>query len=143
MSLQNTSFKMCGPIILSFIVNWWVIPCEITNESLPIVFILSTQSVHPIRFHNSEYQPPVTFGSRVTWCQISSMSKIRSTSIGHNLFLFLFLRVSLVPVAINLKLIQTWNFRVWTRVHSSWLGQKIRDDSRNIFLEKGKFWWSI
>ena len=29
----------------------WVIPCEIThskNESLPIVFILSTQSVHPI-----------------------------------------------------------------------------------------------
>ena len=37
-----------------------VIPCEIThlkNESLPIVFILSTKSAHPMRFHNSEYQP--------------------------------------------------------------------------------------
>ena len=46
-----------------------VIPCEIThakNESLPIVFILSTQSVHPMRVHNPEYQPPVTSGSRVT-----------------------------------------------------------------------------
>ena len=49
----------------------WVIPCEIThskNESLPIVFILSTQSVHPMRFHNPEYQPPVTSGSRGTGC---------------------------------------------------------------------------
>ena len=32
------------------------------NESLPIDFILSTQSVHPIRVHNPEYQPPVTSG---------------------------------------------------------------------------------
>ena len=48
-----------------------VIPCEIThskNESLPIVFILITQSVHPMRVHNPEYQPPVTSGSRVTGC---------------------------------------------------------------------------
>ena len=48
-----------------------VIPCEIThskNESLLIVFILSTQSVHPMRVHNPEYQPPVTSGSRVTGC---------------------------------------------------------------------------
>ena len=48
-----------------------VIPCEIThskNESLPNVFILSTQSVHPMRVHNPEYQPPVTSGSRVTGC---------------------------------------------------------------------------
>ena len=48
-----------------------VIPCEIThskNESLPIVFIRSTQSVHPIRFNNPEYQPPVTSGSRETGC---------------------------------------------------------------------------
>ena len=47
----------------------WVIPCEIThskNESLPIVFIFSTQRVHPMRFYNPEYQPPVTSGSRVT-----------------------------------------------------------------------------
>ena len=47
----------------------WVIPCEIThskNESLPIVFILSTKSVHPMRFHNPEYQPPVTSGSTGT-----------------------------------------------------------------------------
>ena len=43
--------------------NFRVIPCEIThskNESLPIVFIRSTQSVHPMRFHNPEYQLPVT-----------------------------------------------------------------------------------
>ena len=49
----------------------WVIPCEIThskNESLPIFFILSTQSVHPMRVHNPEYQPPVTSGSIVTGC---------------------------------------------------------------------------
>ena len=53
------------------IFSLWVIPCEIThskNESLPIVFILSTQSVHPMRVHNPEYQPPVTSGSRVTGC---------------------------------------------------------------------------
>ena len=46
-----------------------VIPCEIThsnNESLPIVFILSTQSVHSMRFHNPEYQPPVTLEPEVT-----------------------------------------------------------------------------
>ena len=36
------------------------------NESLLIVFILSTQSDHPMRFHNPEYQPPVTSGSRET-----------------------------------------------------------------------------
>ena len=50
-----------------------VIPCEIThskNVSLSIVFILSTQSVHPMRVHNPEYQPPVTSGSRVTGCAI-------------------------------------------------------------------------
>jgi hypothetical protein len=49
----------------------WVIPCEIThlkNVSLQIVFILSTQSVHSMRVHNPEYQPPVTSGSRVTGC---------------------------------------------------------------------------
>ena len=49
----------------------WVIPCEIThskNGSPPIVFILSTQSIHPMRVHNPEYQPPVTSGSRVTGC---------------------------------------------------------------------------
>ena len=49
--------------------NGRVIPYEIThskNESLLIVFILSTQSVHPMRVHNPEYQPPVTSGSRVT-----------------------------------------------------------------------------
>ena len=49
----------------------WVIPCEITqskNESLPIVFILSTQSVYPMRFPNPEYQPPMTSGSRETEC---------------------------------------------------------------------------
>ena len=39
-----------------------------SNASLPIVFILSTQSVHPMRVHNPEYQPPVTSGSRVTGC---------------------------------------------------------------------------
>ena len=46
-----------------------VIPCEIThskNESLLIV--CSTQSVHPMRFHNPGYQPSVTFGSRETGC---------------------------------------------------------------------------
>ena len=46
-----------------------VIPCKIIhskNESLPIVFILSTQSAHPMRVHNPEYQPPVTSGSSVT-----------------------------------------------------------------------------
>ena len=55
-----------------------VIRCEIThskNESLPIVF---TQSVHPMRVYNPEYQPPVTSGSRV---QISSISKNQPTSI--------------------------------------------------------------
>ena len=36
------------------------------NESLPIIFIGSTQSVHPMRLHNPEYQPPVTSGSRET-----------------------------------------------------------------------------
>ena len=49
----------------------WVIPCEFThpkNESLTIVFIHSTQSVHPMRFHNPEYQSPVTSGSRETGC---------------------------------------------------------------------------
>ena len=48
-----------------------VILCEITHskkKSLPIVFILSTQSVHPMIFHNPEYQPPVTSGSRETGC---------------------------------------------------------------------------
>ena len=48
-----------------------VIPCEIThskNASLTIVFILSTQSVHAMRVHNPEYQPPVTSGSSVTGC---------------------------------------------------------------------------
>ena len=47
------------------------IPCEITHSkkgSLPIVFILSTQSVHPMRVHNPEFKPPVTSGSRVTGC---------------------------------------------------------------------------
>jgi hypothetical protein len=46
-----------------------VIRCEIThskNESLPIVFILSTQRVHPMRVHNPEYQPPVTLEPEVT-----------------------------------------------------------------------------
>ena len=38
------------------------------NESLPIVFILRTQSVHPMRDHDPEYQPHVTSGSRVTGC---------------------------------------------------------------------------
>ena len=38
------------------------------NESNPIVFILSTQSVHPMRVHNPEYQSPVTSGFRVTGC---------------------------------------------------------------------------
>ena len=54
-----------------FFVNGRVIPCEIThskNGSPPIVFILSTQSIHPMRVHNPEYQPPVTSGSRVTGC---------------------------------------------------------------------------
>ena len=49
-----------------------VILCEIThskNESLPIVFILSTLSAHPMRFHNPEYQPPMTSGSRVKGCK--------------------------------------------------------------------------
>ena len=49
--------------------NFRVIQCEIThskNESLPIVFIRRTQSEHPMRFLNPEYQPPVTFGSRET-----------------------------------------------------------------------------
>ena len=49
----------------------WVIPCEIThskNLSLPIVFILSTQCVYPMKVLNPEYQPPVTSGSRVTVC---------------------------------------------------------------------------
>ena len=41
---------------------------KLKNESLPIVFILSTQSVYPMRVHNPEYQPPVTFGSRLTGC---------------------------------------------------------------------------
>ena len=45
-----------------------VIPCEITHSKNVIVFILSTQSVHPKRVHNPEYQPPVTSGSRVTGC---------------------------------------------------------------------------
>ena len=51
--------------------SFGVIPCEIThskNGSPPIVFILSTQSIHPMRVHNPEYQPPVTSGSRVTGC---------------------------------------------------------------------------
>ena len=46
----------------------WIISCEIThskNESLSIVFIHSTQNVHPMRYHNPEYQPPVTSGFRV------------------------------------------------------------------------------
>ena len=38
------------------------------NESLLIVFILSTQSVLTMQFHNPEFQPPVTSGSRVTGC---------------------------------------------------------------------------
>ena len=38
------------------------------KKSLPIVFIFSTQSEHPIRFHDPKYQPPVTSGSRVTGC---------------------------------------------------------------------------
>ena len=53
---------------MNFIFNQYRgIPCEIThskNESLPIVFIISTQSVNPMRYHNPEYQPPVTSGSR-------------------------------------------------------------------------------
>ena len=51
--------------------NRGIIPCEITHskyESLPIAHIVSTQSVHPMRFHNPEYQPPVTSGSRLTGC---------------------------------------------------------------------------
>ena len=58
-----------------------VIPCEITlskNESLPIVFILSKQSVHCMRFHNPEYQPPATSGSRETGCTNSCYSGTRS-----------------------------------------------------------------
>ena len=31
-------------------------------------FRLFSYLVHPMRFHNPEYQPPVTSGSRVTGC---------------------------------------------------------------------------
>ena len=54
-----------------YVEPFWVIPCEIThskNELLLIVFILSTQSVHPMRVHNPEYQSAVTSGSRVRGC---------------------------------------------------------------------------
>ena len=65
-------------MISCYLINKWVIPCKIThskNESLPNVFILSTQSVHPIRFHNPEYQSPVTSGSRVTGCTNRQLAK--------------------------------------------------------------------
>ena len=35
------------------------------NESLPIVSMFCTQSVHPMGVHNPEYQPPVTSDYRV------------------------------------------------------------------------------
>ena len=37
-----------------------------TQKMNVIVFILSTQSVHPMKLHNPEYQAPVTSGSRET-----------------------------------------------------------------------------
>ena len=53
-----------------------VIPCEIThskNESQKMntfrlfsYLVHKVYNVHPIRFHNPEYQPPVTSGFRVT-----------------------------------------------------------------------------
>ena len=46
--------------------NLRVIPYEITHSTNVIVFILSTQSVHPMNVHNPEYQSPVTSGSGVT-----------------------------------------------------------------------------
>ena len=46
----------------------WDIPFEITHSKNGIFFIVITQSVHPMRVHNAEYQPPVTSGSRVTGC---------------------------------------------------------------------------
>ena len=61
------------------------------NESLPIVFILSTQIVHPMRAHNPEYQPPWTSGSRLTGCIHSatgSYYNISSPALLHNIVKF-------------------------------------------------------
>ena len=62
----NIFFIICKDEIILILCHDGVIPYEIKhskNESLSIVFILGTQSVHPMRVHN---QPPVTSGSRVT-----------------------------------------------------------------------------
>ena len=42
--------------------------CIILSTKSVHVVVLAQQSVHPMRVHNPEYQPPLTFGSRVTGC---------------------------------------------------------------------------
>ena len=86
--LQNNHFELTTHTHIDIVywkTNFRVISCEIThskNETLSIVFKLSTQNVHPMKFLNLEYQPPVTSGSIVTGYTISEN---RQTSIKHNL----------------------------------------------------------
>ena len=65
MVATKTTKKVVIKVKLKIILKYdlQVIPCEIThskNGSPSIVFILSTQSIHPMRVHNPEYHPPVT-----------------------------------------------------------------------------------
>ena len=62
-------------LLLLYTIGKRVIPCEIKhskNESLPIVFILSTESVHSMRVHNPEYHDSCDF-----WFHSNKMYKFR------------------------------------------------------------------
>ena len=68
-----------------------VISCEIThskNESLTIVFIRRTQSVHPMRFYNPQFSLLCPLVPEKQDVQISSISKNRLTLIGHKFFVY-------------------------------------------------------
>ena len=106
----------------------WVIPCEIThskNESLPIAFIRSKQSVHPMILNISLLWLLVPEKQNV---QISSISKNRPTSIGHNLLVYLSLFLFLFKGLTS----SSWaRIEIWTIVYTSWLCQKKRDGPLN------------
>ena len=63
---QVTSERLC--LILVSVLCFSILSFYVKSQTqkMRLFFILSTQSVHPMRVHNPEYQLPVTSGSRVT-----------------------------------------------------------------------------
>ena len=59
--MKIDTFTFCGSFHLKLHTQ------KINNFRL-FSYLVPTQSVHPMRFHNPEYQCPMTSGSRVIGC---------------------------------------------------------------------------